>query len=194
MDELTAQITDEIAAVTDFLEQWLGRRSRWNGTVELSSASDNYGQALWNGSISIDRIVAQTDLRWRTLIHEALHHFSVGLTPPTYFELYGWEEGIVEQLQRIHRPEILLSQGMDIPQAIFAAAEKSHEFSEYVEALESLRLALGQPIFDFYHSLLATSLKNRPAHIIGLGRLLPPEYFRDFQRIFATAFSKLRGG
>lgn len=166
LDELTAQITEEVAAITDFLEQRLSRRSRWNGEVKLTSASDNYGQALWSGSISIDHTVAQTDLRWRTLIHEALHHFSTGLTPTTYFELPGWEEGVVEQLQRVLRDEILLSVGISFALPIFETIENSHKVNKYIEVLEPLRTALREPTPGFYEVLLASPLKNRPASII----------------------------
>lgn len=55
MDDLEAQITDEVAAITSFLEQQLGRRSRWNGEVDLSEDNRTYGKAFWNGSISLDR-------------------------------------------------------------------------------------------------------------------------------------------
>ncbi len=193
MDELTARITDEIAAITDYLEQRLGRRSRWNGKVNLAIASDNYGQALWDGSISINHSLAQTDLRWRTLIHEALHHFSAGLTPTSYFELPGWEEGSVEQLQRILRSEILFSLGVSVARPIFEAVENNHKVNKHIEALESLRNALGEPIPGFYDSLLTMPLKIRPAGIIELGRQLPPDDYYNFQRVFALAFSRLRG-
>ncbi len=36
MDEIETQIRGELAAIADFLEERLGRRSRWNGEVELS--------------------------------------------------------------------------------------------------------------------------------------------------------------
>ncbi len=194
MDDLQAQVTDEIAAITDFLEQRLGRRSRWNGDVELSEDADNYGKALWSGSISINRRLATTDLRWRTEIHEALHLFSIGLTSPTYFELPGWEEGVVEQLQRTLRNEVLFSLGFNLASSIFAAVENNHKVNRYIEALEAFRTALGESSPSFYQSLLTTPVKNRPGRIIELGRLLPADDYYNFQRIFAVAFSKLRGG
>lgn len=67
MDDLETQITDKVSAITGYLEQQLGRRSRWNGEVELSNDPTAFGKALWNGRISINRQTAQTDLRWRTL-------------------------------------------------------------------------------------------------------------------------------
>ncbi|MBA2679155.1 MAG: hypothetical protein H0U76_12255 [Ktedonobacteraceae bacterium] len=81
MDELETQIRDELSAITDMLEEILGRRSRWNGKVELMEDSSFLGKALWNGRISINRGLAKSELRWRTEIHEALHLFSVGLSP-----------------------------------------------------------------------------------------------------------------
>lgn len=123
MDDLQAQITKKIAAITDFLEQRFSRRSRWNGEVKLTSASDNYGQAHWDGSIRLNRSLAQTELRWRTMIHEALHHLSVGLTPTSYSDLRGWEEGTVEQLQRLIRDEVLDALAVSVPPDMFYNAE-----------------------------------------------------------------------
>lgn len=194
MDELTAQITDEVTAISDWLQVYLDRHSRWNGEIELSDISDNYGKALWNGSISLDREVAQTDLRWRTMIHEALHHFSEGLTPTTYFELPGWEEGIVEQQQRVLRDEILFSLGISFSTAIFATVENNHKVNKYIEALESLRIVLGRPTPGFYQSLVTMPLKNRPTSVIELGKLLSPHDYHNFQRAICTGIFQIKKG
>lgn len=96
MEELETQVRDELAAITDVLEDILGRRSHWSGEVELSDDASTFGKASWSGRVVINRKVAQSDLRWRTEIHEVLHLFSVGLTSTAYAELLGWEEGVVE--------------------------------------------------------------------------------------------------
>ena len=193
MDDLQVQITEEIAAITDFLEQRFGRRSRWNGDVELSEDADNYGKALWSGSISINRRLATTDLRWRTEIHEALHHFSTGLLLSHYLNLPGWEEGVVEQLQRTVREEMLFSLNVNLSPIVFAVVENDHEFNRYIAALEAMRLALKRPTLEYYQALLATPIKDRPASLIELGRAMQSDEFHDFQRTFAFAFSRLRG-
>jgi hypothetical protein len=193
MDELELQIQAELSAITDFLEERFRWRSRWNGEIELSDDSSTHGKALWNGGISINRELAKTDLRWRTEIHEALHLFSVGLNPQGYLDLEGWEEGVVEKLQRLLRPRVLSSLSVSIPETIFAAVEAKHDYNSYIGALDGLREELNEPVMVFYQNLLSTALQSRPALVIQAGRCLPPIQFKGFQRKFALAFSILRG-
>ena len=192
MDELEAKITEEIAAITDWLQASLGRPSRWNGEVELSDDADNYGKALWSGHISLGRQIAQNDLRWRTMIHEALHLFSAGLTPMTYLELRGWEEGVVEQLQRLLRRDILYSLQVSVPVDMFLSAEKHHRYNGFVSAFEDMREFLGEPSAEFYLNLLATPLKERPAEMMAASTRLSAEDSITFRRVFALSFSILR--
>ncbi len=193
MEELETQITDEVAAITGFLEQQFGRQSRWNGEVELSDDPTAFGKARWSGRINLNRQLAQTDSRWRTLIHAALHHLSVGLSVPHYLNLPGWEEGVVEQLQRVLRNDLLTLLGIGLPVSVFVAIEDDHQFNRYIEALETVRLALNLPMRSFYEDLLATPLKDRPGSLVEASRRLPVSNFREFQRVFAAAFSILRG-
>lgn len=192
MDELTAQVTDELAAITNFLEHHLGRRSRWNGEVELSDDPTAFGKALWNGRISINRQAAQTDLRWRTEIHEALHGFSMGLSQASYAELRGWEEGIVEQLQRTLRPSILRSVNVVVPDDIFVNVEQHHYYNRFISALEAIRQELHEPKETFYLRLLAVSLNERPAEVLKQSQRLIGEDRAAFRRTFALSFSVLR--
>lgn len=193
MDDLETQITDEVAAITGFLEQQLGRRSRWNGEVELSGDPTAFGKALWNGRISINRQTAQTDLRWRTEIHEALHLLSAGLTPTSYIDFEGWEEGVVEQLQRLLRPAVLNALAVVVPNSVFVAVEAHHDYNRFIQALERIRAEVSTPPFAFYRDLLGTPLAARPSSVIQLGRQLPAREFRRFQKQFAGAFTVLRG-
>ncbi|MGI4790963.1 MAG: hypothetical protein ACRYFS_19210 [Janthinobacterium lividum] len=193
MDELTTQITEEVLAITNWLQEYLSRPSRWNGKVELTDDAAIYGKALSNGIIMISREIVSSELRWRTELHEALHHFSIGLSATSYLDLPGWEEGIVEQLQRTLRHPVFNDLGIDAPPSVFAVIETDHQFNRYIKALESMRVALRQPLLEYYVMLLWTPLKARPAHLVDLGRLLPSGDFRDFQRVFALSFSVLRG-
>lgn len=193
MDELEKQVRDELAAIVDVLEDILGRRSRWNGVVELSDDGSSFGKALWSGRIVINRRLARTDLRWRTEIHEALHLLSEGITPQSYLNFQGWEEGAVEQLQRLLRPSVLKSLGVGVAEAVFVAEEVTHEYNRFIAAYETLRKQLNEAEMLFYLNLLATPLSERPAAVIQAGRQLPPDQFRAFQRAFGLAFSSLRG-
>ena len=193
MDELETQVRDELAAIADILESILGRWSRWNGAVELSDEAAAYGKARWSGGIVLNRGVAASEARWRTEIHELLHTFSPGLTANNYLTLPGWEEGIVEQLQRSLRPGILTRLSVRVPDVVFVVVEAEHEYNRYIAALDKLVTILNELGETFYRELLAVPLKDRPAAVIQRGRQLPADQFRAFQREFALAFSILRG-
>lgn len=193
MDESEKQVRDELNAIADVLEDILGRQSRWNGEVELSDEAAAYGKALWNGGIVLNRGVAASDARWRTEIHELLHTFSPGLTASDYLLLPGWEEGVVEQLQRSLRPHILARLSVHAPASVFAIVETGHQYNRYIAALDGLVTTLDDLSGTFYRELLAVPLKDRPAAVVQRGRQLPADNFRGFQREFALAFSILRG-
>ena len=193
MDELETQIRAELAAITDILENILGRRSRWNGEVELSDEAAAYGKARWSGGIVLNRGVAASEARWRTEIHELLHTFSPELTASSYLSLPGWKEGIVEQSQRSLRADILTRLSVTVPDGVFGAVEAGHEYNRYISALDKLVTILNESGEVFCRELLAVPLKDRPAAVIQRGRQLPSDQFRVFQREFALAFSILRG-
>ncbi len=94
--------------IIQVLEDILGRPSHWNGEALLENGLFFAGAARYNGSIGVSETVfADFNLRWRTLIHEALHTFSPRYTHMTYRDMIGWEEGVVEQMQRVLRPTVL---------------------------------------------------------------------------------------
>lgn len=62
--------------IVQSLEDILGRPSRWNRKAYLARILSFGGAAHYDGSISISEFAhADPDLRWRTMIHEALHTF-----------------------------------------------------------------------------------------------------------------------
>ncbi|MBV9851189.1 MAG: hypothetical protein JO250_16085 [Armatimonadetes bacterium] len=193
MDVPRSQIQDELSRIVTSLESITGRKSRWTGNVMLSNDPSFRGKMSWNGDIVFRDSIVQQDLRWRTVIHEALHTLSVDLIPSSYFDLLGWEEGVVEKLQRLLRPVILTQLGVRVPEAVFVPVEAGHEYNAYIDALESVRGALSAPDSAFYLDLLAVPLKDRPRHVIQHGKVLPPQEFKHFQRLFAASFAVLRG-
>ena len=113
--------------IVDVLEGILGRPSRWNGQVSLVGSLNFAGAAHYSGSISISEIVyADVDLRWRTLIHEALHIFSPQYTRYEYNAVRGWEEGVVEQMQRLVRPQVLAALGVTVNEKVLLEVEAVH--------------------------------------------------------------------
>jgi len=193
MDHDERQVHDELNRIISLLEEITHRRSRWNGVVELSDDSSFYGKVHSSGNILIARTIVDLDVRWRTEIHEALHTLSEGLSPSDYVDFVGWEEGVIEQTQRLLRPELLLRLGVSISNSVFDLVEARHQYNSYISALESLRQQLGQASPDFYIRLLTVPLKQRPGYIIREAQKLQTEEYAQFRRMFGTVSSVLRG-
>ena len=108
-------------------------------------------------------------------------------------EYPGWEEGVVEWLQRSYRQEVLSRLGVRVEETVFVSVEDGHQYNRYITTLLTLPAALSQPPLGFFSVLLETPLKDRSDYVMECGRSLPVEHFRGYQRTFALAFSVLRG-
>lgn len=134
--------------------------------MELVQDADFKGKKRFACDIQIDADVARRDTRWSTLIHEIFHSLSAGYVA-TDFRLYrGWEEGVVEQLQRLFRPAVLTRLQVPIRTDIFDAEQAAHPFNPYIQALESIRNVVvsndtSETHQDFYLDLLATPIRDR---------------------------------
>ena len=171
---LYTQIAEELRRLLPLVEELTGLTSRWSGIVELVPEAEYLGLKPFSCEIRINATLAQQDTRWATLIHELLHSCSVGYKRDDFQNLRGWEEGVVEQLQRLLRPEILQRLDIRLSPDVFAIRELKHHFNPYIEALEEIRIALkGEGVPDnphtFYTNLLATPMKERPGYILSLG-------------------------
>jgi hypothetical protein len=67
-DTLTDQIREELTQVIAAVSELTGLPSNWNGQLTLVPDSDFKGKKLFSCGILIDRNLADSDLRWRTLI------------------------------------------------------------------------------------------------------------------------------
>ena len=130
--------------------------------------------------------LADSPLRWRTLLHEVLHSVSAGMGEQDYRRFRGWEEGVVEWLQRQWRPGMLHRIGASVPEEAFAAVERLWPLNGYLEALEALQEASGLDVDLFYRSLLRTPLAQRPAAVYAWGSS------PGFLSLFAQTIGKLR--
>ena len=101
------RIQQEVTAIVNTLSDLTGLSSRWNGDVELSHDTRTFGRKPFSCRIVLNQQLADNPIRWRTLIHEALHSFSAGYTMSSYQMFLGWEEAVVEQTQRLLRPAVL---------------------------------------------------------------------------------------
>jgi hypothetical protein len=165
-DDMTDRETQEahgtLTQVVDALSELLGRPSRWTGSLELTDSLFSSGVAHLDGRIKITRAVwRQPQYRWRTVVHEALHLCSPPYTSHEYSLSRGWEEGVVEQMQRLFRQEVFLRIGVAMAENAFTERDAAHEYNAYIQALESLRQPLKMSPRDFYTWLLAMLCWNK---------------------------------
>ena len=196
---LTAEIGDEVREVVTFVEEMTGLRSRWNGTVQvmdaataaLSAPSPFLAKKEWGCGITLLETTVNHDGRWRSLLHEALHSVSVGLTEPGYQRLRLWEESVVEILQRMYRPAMLRHLNLDISESWFASIEAAWPYNHALDALS--RIAAERPevsLREFAEEMLRIPLLNRPAFVFDWGRQTAD--FARFKRVYAAASGLLR--
>lgn len=195
------RITKEVQQVVAEIEAFTGLKSRWNGEVHVVDPTESdllvrqsfLAKKEWRCSILVTDRIANSDLRWRSLIHEALHSVSAGMTEQDYTAFRGWEEGVVEALQREYRPGILRRLNLSIGEEIFTRWEAAWVYQDYIIALE--RIAAEFPNvtrISFLEALLKTPLKDRMAYTLAWGLRELPDRER-FRHIFAEASGVLRG-
>lgn len=174
--------------IIQVLEDILGRPSRWNGKAYLARSLSFGGAAHYDGSISISEYAdADPDLRWRTMIHEALHTFSPQYSHPQYIATRGWEEGVVEQMQRLLRSQVLAALQVSVHEMALAEAEANHSYNVYITALEDLRDRLGDSPMSFYRLLLATPLPERALLLKRSSILLADQERQTFLTVWLKA-------
>lgn len=184
----------ELRALLRAVEERTGLTSRWNGEVLLRRPDEIQmmrgrhllAEKRWNCDILVCTILEDNPLRWRTLLHEILHSVSVGSNEEDYRRFQGWEEGVVEWLQRQWRPEILHQLGVALPDEAFALAEHDWPLNGYLTALETLRGGCDLTPEAFYSELLRTPLAQRLATVRAWGR------GPNFLPLFARTIGKLR--
>ena len=187
-------IREELRALQRTVEDRTGLLSHWNGEVlfrrpdeiQMMRGRHLLAEKRWNCDVLVSAILEENPLLWRTLLHEMLHSVSVGLNEEDYRRFPGWEEGVVEWLQRRWRPEILHELGVATPSEIFAQAERDWPLNDYLEALQTLQEACGLTSEIFYFDLLRTPLAQRLATVRAWGQ------GPGFLSLFARTIGKLR--
>ncbi len=198
-------IMEEVRQIIGATEEFTGLPSRWNGglliladasgearTVGMLSHALYLAKKEWSCGITVLESVLQNDLRWRTLLHEAIHSVSVGLTEPNYQRLRLWEETVVESLQRLYRPRLFVRLGLQIPESRFTAHEAAWPSQRALLALEHI-MAERPEIApqEFLEQMLRTPLPDRPAFAFEWGRQAAD--FEHFKRVYAAPCGLLRG-
>ena len=165
MKELQEQITGELQAIVKVIESVTGLPSRWSGKLELVADAEFKGKKPFRCDVFLDAALAATPERWSTLIHEALHTGSAGYVREDYQDFQGWEEGVVEQLQRLLRAEVLARLHVTVEETVFASIDAGHAYNDFIAAIERLRRILddreeAEAVTAFYLQLLTTPIKR----------------------------------
>ena len=127
-----------------------------------------------------------------TLTHEALHCVSVGFVRNDYEQAPGWEEGVVEQMQRLLRPRVLARLSVSVPPQVIDDADASHSFNRHIVALEEIREAVQAEKMSFYLRLLQTPIKGRIGAVLAEMRALSGDERSKFVRVFAKSNATLK--
>lgn len=142
--------------------------SRWNSKIDLfvprDASQKDSGIIRRDGTIEIAARRIEEPERWRTYLHELVHAHSPLSSVTDYEDNIGWEEAVVEGLQRRIRPSILGKAISKANEAAILLEEKGWLHAPYMDALEKVRAAF--EISDagsgqWYAKLLALPIKER---------------------------------
>lgn len=195
--DLEALLRGELETIMPLVSALTDLPTRWSGVVELLDTAEFKGKKRFSCDIQIAADLAGQDARWPTLIHESLHCHSAGYNGTDFRKYRGWEEGVVEQLQRLFRPRILFLLGVTAEEAAFQQSAEFHRYNRYIRVLENLRFALPQftnKPQDFYKTLLATPIRDRIALALSWRDTLPFVDRVEFVGNFSTANYELTRG
>jgi hypothetical protein len=187
-----AKIASELRAIIAVLTERLDLPSRWSGHVEIVPDAGFKGKKRFTCDILIDAALASQEVRWATLVHEALHTLSAGYIGTDYRDFPGWEEGVIERLQRLFRPVILAKLGIIVPEKMFKASEEKHNYNKYIQALEQIRLGLNLTTEEFYVNLINIPIKERSGYVFSLGDKLEGRKRTVFLYTLSSANSILK--
>lgn len=192
---LKRRLETSLHAIIAELERTTGLSSQWNGQIEVVSATDRaFGGKTFTCLIRIRSGVAANDLCWPTLLHEVFHCFSVGRNADATLNYPGYEEGVVEQCQRLFRAELLTLLGVEIASASLVDRDANSAYTEYVIALEAMRFALGEAESKtFYLDLLGMPLEQREAFLREQAQQSHHWHKADFRRQWRRWERVLRG-
>jgi hypothetical protein len=172
-----ARARDEVAKVVQAVSEHTGLPSNWNGKVRIVPNALARGLKDFDCHIELGESTVRDPTRWRTLIHEALHSVSAGFNGVDYNQFVGWEEGAVENLQRLIRTPVLKKLSVVADESAMAAVEEAHVYNDYVQRLDELRAATRLDAEAFYVGLLRTPIRNRETYIMSLRGKIPASRF-----------------
>ena len=161
-------------------------------TMALLSPVPFLARKDWNCGVTLLDVTLENSLCWRTLLHEALHSVSGGLTKQSYERYSLWEEAIVESMQRLMRPALLKHLEIDLDEQHFLEAEVNWRYNNAIEALNRIACECPQiSAHDFFRHLLSTPLPDRPAAAFEWGRQFASNALQ-FKQVYAASCGILR--
>src|SRR5207302_666536 len=86
-------------------------------------------------------------------------------TPDGFLRARGWEEGMVEQLQRVLRGDVVAGLSVRLDEAALRSIDARSAYNGYVAALERLRTALGAETRQWYLEVFARPVERRPRFV-----------------------------
>ena len=171
MADLFERAKGELNFVNQWIEHCLSRKSAWSGELRLFREPKQVaGYKDFSCYIALNEDLQGQLSRWATHLHEVLHGFSEGYSLTAYNSAPGWEEGVVEKLQRLLRPFLLENIGNG--RAIALAIEQKkldveHPYNTYIQVLEALRyLVQEESEMRFYVQLLQVPLSEREQFLL----------------------------
>jgi hypothetical protein len=194
---LLNQAIHELSEIETALANATGKRlkSNWNRQLELSDDVNIRGEKPFTCMIRVNVARMHQETRWRTLIHEMLHAHSAGYNRMSFDALPGWEEGIVEQLQRLLRAALLSEIGVQVDDALFLDEEQTHPYNVYIAALEAMRellVGIEESPTNFYIALLNVPIRERLTWVMQRGKQLLAKQQAGFLKTFALSSAILR--
>lgn len=163
----------ELDFVNIWVQRYLHRNELWNSKLFLTDV-DQASYKSFECSIGLNRKLQNQDARWATHLHEILHAYSIGYSELSYEDHPGWEEGVVEQFQRLLRPLLIEAlpprflgenqRGSQVEVSIQRSKYgKRHPYNHSIYSLEAIRNLIEEPSeIRFYTDLINTQLAERP--------------------------------
>ncbi|RYX80478.1 hypothetical protein EON83_28380 [bacterium] len=181
----------ELHRVHNVLQQLYPKlTNRWKGELEIYPQSQILasGQKSWECQIILAQdLMNQPVKKLCVQIHEGFHALSP-TTKEEYARAPKWEEGAIEGAVRIHRTEVARQLRIGISQSMFEARDKNHPYNRYVDALETMRNALGiGDVRGFYDHLMSIPADKMEDYILSEASLLTGREKENFPRRFAVA-------
>lgn len=161
-EEIEERLRLDLHRLQTPLAELLSLQSKWNGEVRLNPfLPQAHAVFTSDGAIVIRPELYRWKIRWRILLHELVHSIAVDVGDNYYANL-GWEEGPVEMLQRLIRPQLLSQAGISYDEKHLQAVEQFWPYQPYVGTIEEVRKLVGkEDSVGFYRDLLQIPIAER---------------------------------